>query len=442
MIPLSTRRNGFGAASPVTIHASVLTVTALNALSTQPRSSATSQKPSTCLLSDSTIQDPHSAVELVDSNHRLAEVVQSAARLTRVAFDLEANGFHRYPERICLIQLALPGASYLIDPLAISDPGPLGKLLADPGVEIILHSGDYDVRSLDREWGFRINALFDTSIAAAFLGASRLGLATVLQEYLGIDLDKSKRLQRADWTIRPLTLELREYAAADVAHLVRVRDLFADELSKLSRLEWVAEECLRLSKVTFNPPDPQWAFASIKGSRDLDGQGLAVLYSLHQFRIQEAIRSDRPPFKVLPDGLLLSLAANPNSELSTTRGLGRFSYPPGVHRLRAALRAGIDTPPLKRPRPQSNNSERLGPEERRTVDQRLRHLKAWRTGMGDRLGLDAALIWPAVSLQRLARYPDRLDEEFASSEVRSWQRREAGDSIRAFLATLSSNVPD
>ena len=82
-----------------------------------------------------------------------------------MALDLEANGFHRYPERICLLQLAWPDSVFLIDPLAIPDVSPLGRLLADPSVEVVMHSADYDVRSLDREWGFQVRNLFDTSIA-------------------------------------------------------------------------------------------------------------------------------------------------------------------------------------------------------------------------------------------------------------------------------------
>ena len=85
----------------------------------------------------------------------------------------------------------------------------LGGLLSDPSVEKVLHSADYDLRSLDRDWGFRIRSLFDTSVAAAFLGSTSLGLAAVLQEYLSVQVPKSRRLQRADWTVRPLSEEAR-----------------------------------------------------------------------------------------------------------------------------------------------------------------------------------------------------------------------------------------
>ena len=82
----------------------------------------------------------------------------------RVALDLESNSFHRYPERVCLVQLAIANDVYLIDPLAIEDLSALGRLLSAPSVEKIFHAADYDIRSLDRDWNFRVSPLFDTGI--------------------------------------------------------------------------------------------------------------------------------------------------------------------------------------------------------------------------------------------------------------------------------------
>ena len=142
--------------------------------------------------------------------------------------------------------------------------------------------------------------MFDTSIASAFLGSAKLGLAAVLKEHLGIELTKTKSMQRSDWTRRPLSSESLEYAADDVLHLAALRDELAANLAKLSRLEWVQEECERLSRVRSQPPDPDWAFLSVKGRSGLDPRGLAVLRSLHRFREQEALRRNTPPFKIIP----------------------------------------------------------------------------------------------------------------------------------------------
>jgi len=373
-------------------------------------------------------------IEIVATTSRLAEVVQYTSRCPRVALDIESNGFHRYPERICLVQLAVPGSVFLIDPLVVSDAGPLGELLADASVEKVLHSAAYDLRSLDRDWGFRARNLFDTSIAAAFVGSTRLGLAAVLQDYLGVELNKSKRLQRADWTVRPMSPEAQRYAAEDVLHLERTRNMLLERLGELSRLDWVAEECERLAEVRYQPRDPEWAFVSIKGSRTLDGRGLAVLRSLHRFREQEAVRSDRPPFKVISDTVLIQMAASPCSDLGGVKGLGRFGHPPAVDRLRTAVRDGLRAPVVKLPRPPTRNGQRLSAAERAEVVDRLQRLKGWRTDLGQRLGLDPALLWPALSLERLAGRLDSLDAELASQNVRAWQRREFGESLKTFLA--------
>jgi ribonuclease D len=311
-------------------------------------------------------------------------------------------------------------------------------MLADASVEKVLHSADYDVRSLDRDWGFRIRNLFDTSIAAAFTGSTMLGLAAVVQDYLGVELDKNKKLQRADWTERPLSRERQRYASGDVLHLERLRGMLATRLGELDRLAWVAEECLRLSAVVYQPRDPEWAFLSIKGSRALDGRGLAVLRSLHRFREGEAVRRDRPPFKVIPNSALVSLAESPESDLAGVKGLGRFGHRPAADGLNAAIRDGLRDRPVSRPR-SPRSGPRLSAEEREKAREYLRRLKEWRGNHGKRLGLDSALLWPAASLERLSVRPGSIEDETASPEVRAWQRRELAESLRGFLRTLTAS---
>ena len=375
-----------------------------------------------------------SAVEIVTAGPRLASIVESAMRKPHVAADLESNGFFRYPERICLVQLATDDAVHVIDPLSIDDPAPLGKLLADPSVGKIFHSADYDIRSLDRDWGFHIRGLFDTSIAAAFVGSEKLGLAAILKEYLDVDVNKDKKLQRADWSRRPLTDEMLRYAAQDVAHLARLKGVLDGKLARLGRTEWVREETDRLARVRHTPPDEEWGFLSVKGSRDLDGRGLAVLRSLHSFRENEALMLDRPPFKVLSDSVIASLAADPQADIRKVKGIGRYGRGPAVGKVRRAMQEGMGAPPVRRPRQPRAEGERLSPKERAKARDRLRLLKGWRAEQAARLGLDPPLIWPAVSLGRLAAKPDSLPSEMECGDVRRWQRREFGESLRAFAS--------
>ena len=134
----------------------------------------------------------------------LEKFVNEAMTHPWVGIDIEGNGFFRYPERVCLIQISLGDMPYIIDPLAIDNMDPLGFLLNDMDVVKILHSGDYDIRSLNRDYGFTFKNIFDTSISAAFLGSPKLGLDAILKEYINVVVSKDKNLQRSEWTNRPL----------------------------------------------------------------------------------------------------------------------------------------------------------------------------------------------------------------------------------------------
>ena len=364
--------------------------------------------------------------ERITTGARLQEVVASALRQPRVAVDLESNNFYRYPERVCLVQLATSEAAYLIDPLAIEDVTPLGELLADAAVEKVFHSANSDLRLLDRDWKFRVRGLFDTSLAAALVGSEKLGLAAVLMEHLGIKIDKNKKLQRADWSRRPLTVALLRYATLDVLHLKRLATLLQERLDKLGRTEWVKEECERLEGIRHVAPDAEWSFLSVKGSRDLDGRGLAVLRSLHAFREKEALRCDRPPFRIFSDAAMVALAASPTSDPARFKGFGRYGGGRLSSGVRQAIHEGIRAAPVQRPR-----TRNAGPRENR---RRLRLLKDWRASEADRLELAPFLLWPTASLARLSRtWTDGLDDEMESEDVRRWQRQELGEALWTFM---------
>lgn len=375
---------------------------------------------------NSTIQD----YELIQDQSRFLRVVDTLRKQPRIALDLETNGFFRYPERVCLLQIAIPaGRVFLVDPLALDDMTPLGHVLSDEGVEVILHSGDHDIRSLDRDWGFRVNSLFDTSIAAAFTGMERLGLATVLESSLGVSISKDKKLQRSDWTIRPLKPRYLDYAADDVRHLLDLADNLKRKLSRLGRLKWVAEESGRIAAIKYKPPDPDTAIFRVKGSRRLNGRGLAILKSLVSYRERHIVRIGRPHFRVIPDAALVSLAANPDSRLGEVRGLGRFARGRLASGLRAAIRRGQEADPIRRPvvrRPRTNMTKAQQADTRRRLDV----LKKWRAERGKSLTLDPALIWQMQSLKAIAQSPGELDTELGSSSVRSWQRAEFETSLR------------
>ena len=373
-------------------------------------------------------------INLVDEEPHLVAVVSGLSKAKRVAVDIESNGFFRYHERICLVQFTSGETAFINDPLPIDNVRPLGDLLADRSVEKVFHDGGYDLRSFDRDWGFRVNNLFDTRIADAFIGSERLGLQSVVEEYTGVALAKHRKLQRSDWTMRPLSFEALQYAANDVLHLLKVRNALSARLKKLSRLSWAQEEFKRMQNVRYIHPNRKLAFLMIKGSRDLDRRGLAILRSLFEFREREAIRLDHPVFKVIPDFALIKLSAEPEADPSTVKGLGRFGRPPANRRLKNAIDEGTRARPVVRQK-RMRIKETWTPEERMSARTRLRSLNEWRRELGRELLLDPGLLWPTESLERLARHPCALHAELSSPVIRDWQKREFGEALRKVVVS-------
>jgi ribonuclease D len=360
-------------------------------------------------------------IEMVTQSAQLSAAIRGMDGSAAIALDTESNSSHYYPEQLCLIQIATRNRAYVIDTIVHKDAAPLGTILADSSIMKVIHGADYDIRCLDRHYGFRVQNLYDTHIAARFAGLTEVGLAALLRDLLGINIVKSHRLQTADWGRRPLSIEAIDYAASDVCHLLSLQEILDKKLQALGRTTWAAEEFTRLEEVRYTPPDLERAFLSVKGADDLDGRGLAILRSLFLFRDEEARRQHRPPFFIMPDIALVSLAAAP-----TTDGMG-----PGLQRYRRgiqqALHDGLSAPPVQAPPPPMY--EPSSPEQIK----RLSRLKVWRAELAKELNLDPSLLWPTVSIQRLAREPASFDMELNSPGIRRWQREQFAASLQKLL---------
>ncbi|MFC1873359.1 ribonuclease D [Chloroflexota bacterium] len=369
-------------------------------------------------------------VENISRPAQLDAAARELAGSHVIVLDTESNSFHHYPEQLCLIQIASRHKVYIIDAISLDDLAPLRDVLADGSIEKIVHGADYDIRSLDRHCGLHIHNLFDTSIAARFTGITQFGLAGLTRDLLGITINKSKRLQRADWGRRPLSAEALDYAAGDVRHLLALREILGQRLRTLGREEWVAEECAITEEIRYTAPDIEAAYLSVKGARVLDGRGLAVLHSLFLFRDGEARRQHRPPFFILPDAALVFLAASPEVDFSEVPGIGQTGLNRFGQGLQRALRNGITAPPLHRP----HHIKTVRPSKEQ--GRRLSYLKKWRTALGSSLSLDPSLIWPLTSLGRLAKAPDSLSAELTTDSIRHWQGDVIAPSLQVCLESL------
>jgi len=223
----------------------------------------------------------------------------------RVAIDTESNSFHAYRERVCLIQLSVPGHDWIVDPLATAVE-PLGRVLCD-GRETVLHGADYDVRCLKRDFGWSLPNLFDTMVAARRLGAVGLGLSALVQARFGVRLSKAH--QRSDWGRRPLSEEQLAYAALDTHFLLGLRDALGLELESRGLAAAAGEEFRRIAGARPHERvfDPE-GWRRLKGARQLDAAGQRVLRALWIAREERAEALGRPPFKVIGEPTMVEIA--------------------------------------------------------------------------------------------------------------------------------------
>ena len=174
--------------------------------------------------------------QILTTSVQVAELARRLETQPVISMDLEADSLHSYREKVCLIQVSLPNETVLIDTLSVNQLDSLKCSMADRKIRKIFHAGDYDLRCLHRDFGLEIQGLFDTMISAQLLGEQRIGLSDLLQRHFQISLDK--RYQRADWSKRPLSKEMINYAAEDTRHLNRLAENLEKRLIDAGRMSW------------------------------------------------------------------------------------------------------------------------------------------------------------------------------------------------------------
>jgi len=346
------------------------------------------------------------AYQLIDTAEAWRKCLKMLGAQPRIAVDLEANSLHAYQEKVCLLQFSIPGQDFILDPLAGFELAGLGALLADPGIEKIFHASDYDLMLLKRGYGWEISNLFDTMWAGRILGHTKMGLATFLQEFYGIEL--SKRHQKADWAQRPLPEALLSYAQKDTHYLLQLRDDLAARLEAAGQLEEAREifanECrVQAPQQRFDPDD----FWALRGARRLPGRSQAVLRALYIFRDREARRRNVPPFKVLANDKLVLIA---QYMPRTAEDLGRID---GLS-ARVAQRMGRRL--IQTVEEALHNAPPRPPQKRETIHEpeagnRYRRLFAWRKNRAQQRGVESDVIMSRETMWDIAhRNPQNADD--------------------------------
>jgi ribonuclease D len=373
----------------------------------------------------------------VDDPARLSQLQRDLASQTWIALDSEAAGFHRYSDRLCLLQITTSTDTWIVDSLALDPSDALRGPLENPSVEILMHGADYDLRLLDRDLGVHLRGLFDTQVAAAILGEGALGLAALLEKYQGLKL--SKKFQRADWARRPLPHDMLEYAAGDTMHLHELTTLLRGKLAEAGRTEWAREECRFLEEARWTEAagdDGDDPAMKVKGARDLSPREVAYLREALDWRDKLAKARDKAPFRIAGDQALLELVVRrPGStdQLAEVKGfnpaLARQEGQELLERMaRVALRPDKDILPLPR-RPRTGPG-RPPPD----AETRAERLKEIRNKRADELAIDRGTLLPNAVVLEIARREPRTPEELAEVPgLGRWQAEVLGEAMLAAL---------
>lgn len=358
--------------------------------------------------------------ELIEDPGTFARLLDRLAGEPLVAVDTEAASFHRYRDRVYLLQLSSRTDTWLVDPLGVTGLPGFGQFLANPATEFVFHDADYDLRLLGAEFGIRAHTIFDTRVAAQFLNEPAIGLAALLEKYLGVRLDK--RYQRADWSERPLSPPMLEYAATDTRHLAELRDLLRRKLLDRGRLDWTAEECTLLTAVRWpEPAPPEEAALSVKGARALAPRTLAIFRELYVWRAGVADALDRASFRVAGNETLFALALHPprdRAALLSVKGLGRDLATRRATEILEAVHRGESLPDSELPR--FSRGPRHRPDA--AYEARLDKLRALRNTVALKEDLAPGVLAPNWLLEGIARMAPATEAQLLTVEgIRRWQ---------------------
>lgn len=370
---------------------------------------------------------------LVDTEESLANLLADLELYDMAAVDTEADSMYHYTARLCLIQITIGEHHYIVDPLSNLDLAPLFKAKAMQ--TLIFHGADYDLRLLWQTYGFSPAHIFDTMLAARLLGEEHLGLADLVREYFGDELKKEN--QRADWTIRPLPLEMCEYAIHDTFYLHELCAILAEKLQKAGRLQWLTEQCETLIEHSRHPAPHKKDSWRITGSSLMLPRALNILKFVWEWREKEAENLDRPPYKVMPAELMLAItraqdAHFPEVEEKNLPRLPKNFKGDRLNSFLNMLQTAVAVPKADWP----EKLPKAPPPPIVPHSDLLLALKNWRDQKAQALNLDSSLLANKAQLIWLAAPGDvSWEKRFEEAHLMKWQRQIWVEILQEFLPT-------
>ena len=357
---------------------------------------------------------------IVDTPEGLDDVVAALLEVDRYAIDTEFHRERTYYPQLALIQIAWHDQLVLIDPIAV-DPSALAEVFERDDIVAVLHACAQDLEVLELAAGAAPRQIFDTQIAAAFVGMRTPSLASLHDQLLGMKLPKANRL--TDWLRRPLEPAQLAYAASDVEHLLEIQDILVERLGANNRLEWAEAEAelARVKGTTIRKPEDAWL--RIKEARTLGTRARTAAREVAAWRERSAQQRNIPVRHVLPDLGVVALAQKAPTDpadVNKTRGLERRSLSKKdaaeIVEVIAAAK-DMDPPPSQ---PGKSNS---GPDLRPAVTL----IAAWMSQYADDMDLDPAMLGSRNDIEEFVRSGE-------SRLAHGWRHDLAGAAIRSLLA--------
>lgn len=341
---------------------------------------------------------------IVNNAETFQEMLAHLKTQPDIAIDTESNSLYVYQERVCLIQISTAEKDYLIDTLVMPGLDGLAPLFADPKIQKVFHAGDYDLATLKRDYGFEFVNLFDTMLAATALAEPSIGLAALLEKYLGVVMEK--KYQRADWGKRPLSSEMLLYAQSDSHYLLDLRDILIKKLKDANRLDSVLEDSAAVARITLPMKEIEENIWKVRGAQDLNPMSLSLLKQLNHFREDLARQRDVPPFKVFSDRVMTEIASTQphfQEELGLLPSLSpRFIKRYGSQIMKVIQEWRKNPIPVK-----ARKNNRPSDRELKLRDK----LSNWRKAIGAKEKVPSNVVLPRDLLELIAHHDPATKEE-------------------------------